>query len=92
MIRIVIENIFFFLLPSLLYIAWIAFQRDDWPGLGDVVRTAPLVYLFMAGAALMLTVLVLFSSRSHNQPTDVYAPPVFKDGHVQPGHTVPAAK
>ena len=89
MIRIVIENIFFFLLPSLLYLAWIAFQRDDWPGIGAVVRTAPLVYLFVAGAALMLTVLVVFSSRSHNQPDDVYVPPIFKDGRVQPGHTVP---
>lgn len=92
MMRIVIENFFFFLLPTLLYLVWIAFQRNDWPGLGTVLRQAPLLYLFVAGAALMLSILVMFSSRSHNGPGDGYAPPIYKDGKLEPGHSVPASK
>ncbi len=92
MIRITIENIFFFLLPTLLYVAWIAYQRDDWPGFGAVLREAPLLKLFVSGAAFMLIMLVLLSSRSQNTPGDVYAPPVFKDGKLQPGQKVPSEK
>ncbi len=92
MIRIVIENIFFFLLPALVYIAWVAFQRNDWPGLGTVLREAPLLKLFVLGAALMLTTLVAFSTRTRNTPGDAYEPAIFKDGRLEPGHKVPANK
>jgi hypothetical protein len=90
MIRIVIENIFFFLLPTLLYVAWIAFRRNDWPGVFTILREAPLGKLFIAGAILMLTTLVLLSSRSTNMPRDVYEPPVMRDGVLQPGRRIPA--
>lgn len=89
MIRIVVENIFFFLLPTLAYLAWYAYQHNEWPGFGHVLRAAPLITLFVAGAVLMLTTLVLFSSRSQNSPHDVYVPPEVIDGKLQPGHRVP---
>ena len=92
MIRIIIENLFFFLLPTIVYIGWIAFKRNDWPGLGSVIRDAPLLKLFLLGAASMLITLVAFSSRSQNAPGEAYEPPVFKDGKLQPGHSVPAVK
>ena len=92
MIRIVIENAFFFLIPTLLYIAWEAFTRKTWPGLSIVLNTAPLLNLFVLGAALMLTTLVAFSSRAHNTPDEAYVPPVFQDGKLQPGHAQPASK
>lgn len=92
MIRIVIENIFVFLSPTLIYLVWIAFTRNDWPGLGAVLKDAPLLQLFVSGAALMLATLVLFSSRSHNTPGEAYVPPSFQDGKLQPGHSVPASK
>ena len=88
MIRIVIENIFFFLLPTLGYIGWVAFKRNDWPGLSAVLSDAPLLKLFVLGAALMLVTLALFSTRSHNTPNEAYVPPVFKDGKLQPGYSV----
>ena len=88
MIRIVFENIFFFLLPTLVYIAWVAFSQNEWAGLPRVLRGAPLLRLFVAGAALMLTTLVMFSSRSHNSPRDVYEPPSVKDGKLEPGHSI----
>lgn len=90
MIRIVIENIFFFLLPTLLYVTWFAFSENQWPGLWNVLRNAPLAKLFVTGAVLMLATLVLLSTRSPNNPHDVYVPPVFDGGTLKPGHSEPA--
>jgi uncharacterized protein DUF6111 len=89
MIRIVVENVFFFMLPTLVYIMWVAFKEDEWAGLPAIVSRAPLVQLFVAGAALMLGTLVIFSSESHNSPHDVYVPPSVEDGKVEPGHSIP---
>ncbi len=86
MIRIVIENVFLFLLPTLLYVTWIAFQKNKWPGLWTVLKGAPLIKLFSTGAILMVTTLALFSSREGNKPGDAYQPPIFKDGRIEPGH------
>ncbi len=88
MIRIVIENIFFFLLPTFLYIVWIAFSEDDWVGLTTVVSRAPLVRLFFAGAALMFGTLLAFSSRTYNDPNDVYVPASVVDGKLEPAHSI----
>lgn len=90
MIRIVIENFFIFLAPTLLYLGWVAFVRNDWPGLWTVLRDAPLIRLFVLGAALMLTTLTLFASRHHNTPDQTYVPPSFEDGKLVPGHAEPA--
>ena len=92
MIRIVIENIFLFMLPTVLYLAWVAFTENEWAGLPTVIREAPLLRLFVAGAALMLATLVTFSSRSHNNPHDVYVPPSIEDGKIEPGHTIRTPK
>lgn len=86
MIRIVVENVFYFLLPTLLYITWYAFSENKWPGLWRVLRDAPLVKLFVSGAVLMLVTLVLFSQRDGHDPSEVYVPPGYKDGKLTPGH------
>jgi len=92
MIRIVLENIFFFLLPTLFYIAWVAFREQEWPGLSAIMRQAPLLRLFIAGAALMLATLILFSTRSHNAPQDVYVPQSMQDGKLEPGRSIRATE
>lgn len=92
MIRIVIENLFVFLLPTLCYIAWVAFSRDYWPGLDRVITAAPLLKLLAAGVALMLTVLFGFSTRTGNTPDVSYVPPEVQDGVLHPGHAEPALK
>jgi hypothetical protein len=89
MIRIVIENIFVLLVPTLSYIAWIAFVRNDWPGLGSVLRTAPLLNLFLLGGALMLATVAMVSTRTRNLPGEGYVPPSIQNGTLQPGHSVP---
>jgi len=92
MIRIVVENIFFFMLPTFFYIAWVAFKEDEWSGLSEVIRKAPLLRLFAAGAALMLLTLVVLSSRSYNDPRDVYVPPAMEDGKIDQGHSIHVPK
>jgi hypothetical protein len=87
MIRIVVENAFVFLLPTLAYITWVAFKKNDWPGIWSVLRDAPLVKLLASGAVLMLLTLAIFSSRTGHAPGESYQPKIFKDGQLQPGET-----
>jgi Family of unknown function (DUF6111) len=86
MIRIIIENVLLFLLPTFVYVAYVYMTRDEKPGAARVLDDAPLVWLFLAGAALMLTMLVVFGSMTGGTPGQTYTPPVLKDGHIEPGH------
>lgn len=86
MIRIVIEYALLFLLPSMAYVAYIAFVRNDWPGLGQVLAEAPLLKLFASGSALILAAVMLFSTYSGHRPRESYTPPAFENGKVEPGH------
>lgn len=86
MIRVVLENIIFLLLPTICYLVYVAFKRDDWPGLWKVLMAAPLLQLLMTGAALMVAMLFIFSSSSGHKPGEAYTPPSYHDGKVEPGH------
>lgn len=92
MIRIVLENIFFFLLPTIIYLVYTAFKRNDWPGLWAVLKEAPLAQLFVTGAFLMITTLIAFSSSSGHKPGEAYTPPSYHDGKVEPGHGTSGGK
>ncbi len=89
MIRIVVENIVLFLLPTLCYIAYVVLTRDgangNGPGAARILDDAPLVWLFVTGAALVLTTLVMFGSTSGGMPGQHYEPAVIKDGRIEPG-------
>ena len=85
MIRIVAENILLFLLPTLIYVAYIYLTREERPGAARVLDDAPLIWLFAAGAALVIATLVIFGSVSGGKPGQVYIPPVLKDGLIEPG-------
>lgn len=85
MIRIVIENILLFLLPTLCYLVWIFMTRQDVKGGLRALDDAPLLWLFVAGASLVLVTLVMFGSTSGGKPGQHYSPPVIKDGRIEPG-------
>ena len=83
MIRIVIENVVLFLLPTLLYVIYIAATRkDNSKGLFD---GAPLAWLLLAGSLLMVGVLALYGSNTNGKPNQAYVPPSMKDGKIEQG-------
>jgi len=95
MIRTVIENLLLFLLPTLVYLAWAFFFRakeaaDDDEGKGQsaaaVFDDAPLLWLFVSGAILVIVTLAAFGTTSGGKPGQHYQPSIMKDGKIQPGH------
>ncbi len=86
MIRIVIENILLFLMPTLVYLIFVLVTRPDSRNGTAVLDDAPLIWLFVAGASLLLVTLVFFSSTSGGKPGQSYTPPSIKDGRITPGH------
>jgi hypothetical protein len=86
MIRIVAENIFLFLLPTVVYIAYVYLTREEKPQATRVLDDAPLIWLFVAGAAVVFITLISFESMTGGKPGQTYTPPSFKDGKIQPGH------
>ncbi len=86
MIRIVAENVLLFLLPTIVYVAYVYMTRDEKPGTASVLSDAPLMWLFVAGALVLLVTLVAFGSESGGRPGQIYTPPILKDGRIEPGH------
>jgi RsiW-degrading membrane proteinase PrsW (M82 family) len=86
MIRIVIENVLLFLLPTLIYVVYVYIRGREQGNETPVLNDAPLIWLFLAGVVLMLSVLLVFGSTSGWQSGLPYQPPVYKDGRIEPGH------
>ena len=80
-----IRSILLVLLPTLIYVAYIYMTREEKPDAARVLHDAPLIWLFVAGAALVIATLVIFGSISSGKPGQTHVPPVFKDGRIEPG-------
>jgi len=87
MIRIVIENILLFLLPTALYVAFIMLRRRGKSPQSpkQILDDAPLIWLFAVGAVMMIAGLGYFASSTGGKPGQGYKPPVYKDGKIVPG-------
>lgn len=89
MIRVVAENIILFLLPTLVYFGYVYLVRapatDQNGNRTSAIDDAPLLWLFIAGACLVIATLVAFSSTTGGKPGEAYDPPVSKDGHIEDG-------
>lgn len=90
MLRLVIENIILFLLPSVAYFAYVYLRRSDTQGASgnnkDLWDDAPLIWLMLAGAVLMLGVTLTFATFKGGDPGQKYVPPAVIDGKLVPGH------
>lgn len=95
MIRTIIENILLFLLPTFVYVAWILFQRSKEEASEEagtarsvtgLLDDAPLIWLFVGGAFLVIVTLAAFGTSSGGKPGQHYQPPILKDGKIEPGH------
>jgi hypothetical protein len=87
MIRVVLQNIILFLLPTVLYVAYAVVRQKQTAG-GSISRAlegAPFGWLMAAGAALMIGGLAYFGSETGGRPGDTYQPPVYRDGKIIPG-------
>ncbi len=85
MARVVIVNLLLFLLPFALYVlyVWVARLTGN---KGAKIDDAPIIWLLIAGAALVIGTVVYFISFENNPPGGVYHPPSFEDGKIRPGH------
>jgi hypothetical protein len=95
MFRIVVENILLFLLPTLIYVGYVLMTRPaeaDQAAAGkaasatNILNDAPLLWLFGAGAVLVIVTLAAFGSISGGKPGQHYEPPSFENGQIKPGH------
>ena len=85
MIRIVVENVLLFLLPSAMYIAYVLLTRRSSTA-GTVINEAPLVWLFVLGALCVAATLVYYATITPGgTPGQTYTPPHMKNGKIEPG-------
>lgn len=85
MIRIVIENVLLFLLPTAMYLGYVLLTRRA-TSAGTVINDAPLIWLFVTGAVLVGATLVYYGMTSTGgRPDQTYTPPRVKDGRIEPG-------
>ena len=76
MIRVVIENILLFLLPTAMYVAYVLLTRRRPTSAGTVINDAPLVWLFVPGALLVAATLVYYATITPGgTPGQIYTPP-----------------
>lgn len=85
MIRVIIENVLLFLLPTAMYLAYVLLTRRTTSASG-VVNDAPLLWLFATGALLVAATLIYYGATSTGgRPDQSYTPPRMKDGRIEPG-------
>lgn len=85
MIRVAVEIVLLFLLPTAAYFGYALLARPDAPPRA-VVNQAPYVWLSLAGAALVGATLVYYGWTASDGGTDqTYTPAKIKDGQLEPG-------
>ena len=85
MIRVIIENVLLFLLPTAMYLGYVLLTRRTTSASG-VVNDAPLLWLFATGALLVAATLIYYGATSTGgRPDQTYTPPRMKDGRIEPG-------
>jgi hypothetical protein len=89
MLRVLLTIVLPLLLPTALYVVWIAFA--SWSASREKVklRALPLVWLAFAGVALLAIVLVTVTVHFGEPADGRYVPPRYEDGRVIPPHVEP---
>jgi len=85
MARVILINLFLFLLPFILYGSYAYLvQKDKEPG--KIWSAAPINGLFIAGAMLVIGTLLYFVSFQSGDSDGQYKPAIYKDGKIIDGH------
>ena len=92
MIRIALENVALFLLPTLLYLGYVMLVTNTLdPDTGhhkpalQLLEEAPLVWLFVLGCALMIGSLLIFGTLRDQNIDKPYVPAIYRDGRIIQG-------
>jgi hypothetical protein len=87
MMRIAIEIVLLFLLPTTAYLGYALLMRPGRPAKA-VISEAPLIWLGVSGLVLVFATLIYYgaTSTSVGGPGQTYTPPRIKDGQIEPGH------
>ncbi|MGD9783381.1 MAG: DUF6111 family protein [Hyphomicrobiaceae bacterium] len=88
MIRIVLQNVLLFLLPTLLYIGYRMLIERGPGSLRRALDEAPIGWLVASGVSVVAVFIAFFASYSGGRPGQIYVPPVMKDGKIVPGHYI----
>jgi hypothetical protein len=89
MLRFVAFDAVLFLLPFVAYALWLVVTRRTLTNVADwQVKT--IGYLALAGAVLVILILVVFVHLDTDAPGGVYVPAHLEDGRIVPGHFEPA--
>ena len=89
MLRVLLTIVLPLLLPTAIYVAWIWFTSRSANREPVRLGTLPLVWLAVAGVALLALVLVTVSVRFGQPVRGRYVPPRYEDGQVIPPHLEP---
>ncbi|HEX2113636.1 MAG TPA: DUF6111 family protein [Alphaproteobacteria bacterium] len=94
MLRVLLEYIVPIVLPSLLYLAWIAYENRRIARGGEGVlrrwQEGPWAWLFAAGVVLAVAGTLMLSLLRGYGIEGQYVPPRVEDGRIVPGHVEPA--
>ena len=83
MLRIALIDILLFLLPFLIYAAYMVWVKGRAPA--SVMNSAPIFWLLAAGFGLLFVVMATLVQFSAGNPKGTYHPPVVEDGVIKPG-------
>jgi Family of unknown function (DUF6111) len=85
MVRVIVENVLLFLLPTAIYMGYVFLLRKTNASANQVLNEAPLIWLFFAGLATIFVTVVIFGAKHEGSPDQAYEPPSYKDGKIVPG-------
>jgi len=90
MLRVFLTVVAPLLLPTALYLLWVA-TLGPWPEAGGISwRTVPWLWLAGAGAVLLTIVLFVVTVHFGSAQQGVYVPPRWDGQRIIPGHVEPA--
>ncbi|MEQ1650727.1 MAG: hypothetical protein ABL898_19290 [Hyphomicrobiaceae bacterium] len=93
MIRIVLENVLLFFIPTALYLAYTFFATEipsDGPTDGPArpktfmgaLENAPIIWLIVSGMAMVGITMAIFGARQESSIDRPYEPAIYKDGKI----------
>jgi hypothetical protein len=89
MSRVIIQYVLPLLLPTLIFIGWLALTRKPDETRAETMarlQGGPWYWLVVAGFTLMAAGLIYLGLSHDDPPESVYVPPRVEDGRIIPGH------